>query len=109
MPAIIHVQGRFPWLVRRPSADRRWIAVCDPLNLAMEADTLDELYSVIHEALHLLMRDLLADNEIESFFRQRGWEISDIPQSNSADDVQFALPPIELIMQNVHGSERRAH
>jgi hypothetical protein len=75
----------------------------------MEAATLDELYGVINESVMLLMHDLLADNELETFFRQRGWQFSGLPAAPDPKDIEFALPPIELIMQNMHGSERRAH
>ena len=62
MPVQIEMQGRFVWMVRQPPSEgRRFVAVCEPLNLSMEGDSLDELFSLINEAVALLMIDLIAD------------------------------------------------
>ena len=92
----VNIKARFPWTIREPeSPDRRWIAVCDPLNLALEANTFSELRSVINEAVTLLLCDLYVDGELEEFFRQRGWEISSLPPPGTdPKDVQFVLPPV---------------
>jgi len=101
----IKIQGQFPWMVQQPSPNRRWIAECRPLNLAMEAETLDQLYSVINEAVSLLFYDLYLDGELEDFLRQRGWKVSGLPPAGTPD-VDFVLRPIELIVSD---PEQRAH
>jgi hypothetical protein len=110
MPSTIRVDGEFRWLIYRRAPGSRWIGVCDPLSLAVEADTLDELYSVMAEGTDLLMRDLLADNEIEQYIKERGWKISGLSDAPNSDDVQIDLSPIDWqFVRELHGIERRAH
>jgi hypothetical protein len=102
MATIIKIDANFPWTVSRRAPDRRWIGVCDPLNLAMEADSLDELRSVVGEAVDLLLRDLLQDNELHTYLGARGWKVLEFPKPDDPHDVQFQVPvhlivPVELI------------
>jgi hypothetical protein len=73
----------------------------------MEADSLDELHGVIPEAIHLLMIDLLEDNELDKYLRERGWQALNMP-SRPDGDVQFDVP-WQLIAEGARGTERRAH
>lgn len=79
------------------------------MNLVMEADSLDELHSVIEEAMQLLLVDLLRDNELDQFLREHGWRAQDIPVQARPEDVQFSVP-WELIAEGTsRDSERRPH
>jgi hypothetical protein len=66
------------WVVTQ-GASGHWIAVCDPMNLALEANSLDELYSVINEGVHFLFQDLVKNNELDEYLRERGWQASGMP------------------------------
>jgi hypothetical protein len=85
MPAIIAVHGNFRWLVYRRTPESRWIGVCDPLNLGLEADSLDELYNVIAEGVDLLLRDLWTDNELQRYMTEIGWQLSGLPRYSGAN------------------------
>lgn len=103
----IFINANLVWHAKQSDA-RHWIGVCDALNLAMEAESLDELHGLIPESIHLLMLDLLQDNELDAFLRERGWHASNIPAPTD-DDVQFEVP-WELIAEGARASgERRAH
>ena len=105
----IQVQSTLQWQVMQGASPKRWIAVCDPMNLAVEADSLPELQSVIGETIHLTFVDLLLDNELDSFLRAKGWTARGIPaQAKTQNDVVFNVP-WELIMANARDSERRAY
>ena len=108
---MIQIEGRaqLQWQARRSTVSNRWIGVCEPLNLSVEADSLDELHSVIDEALQLLLTDLLLDNELDQFLRERGWKAANLP-ARTADlkDVQFNVP-WHLVAQGNRDSQRRPH
>ena len=103
----IEGQAQLQWQARRSTTSKRWIGVCDPLNLVVEADSLDELHSVIEEALQLLLTDLLRDNELDQFLREHGWKAVNLP-AKTPMDVQFNVP-WHLIAQGNRDSKRSAH
>lgn len=91
---------------------RVWIGVCDPMNLSVQASSLDELHSVINETMNLLFLDLLVDNELDRFLKDHGWKVARIPQkvAGSEEDIKFDVP-WELIADGqgrACDSERRA-
>ena len=112
MPATVTVaielNGNLQWLASQSASSRRWIGVCAPLNLALEAESLDELHSVINETTHALMHDLLSDNELDTFLRERGWTANNIPAGANAENVCFSVP-WQLVAEGSHGSERRTN
>ena len=57
----------------------------------MEADSLDELHGLIPETIHLLMVDLLEDNELDRYLRDKGWQAVGVPASGDGD-VEFDVP-----------------
>ena len=107
MAVTIIVQGQIQWRAAR-SPSQRWVGICDAMNLAMEANSLDELHSLINETMHLLLTDLLRDNELERYLTERGWRARGMRTSQKVRDVEFDVP-WELIAEGARGSERRAN
>lgn len=103
----IQVQAQLAWLMQPTHRGRRVMAVCEPLGIAMEGDTEEELRSLIPEAIHLLMCDLLADNEFDAFLKERGWT-STKKADGSDGDVQFDVP-WRLVPAGTNGSEHQTH
>ena len=113
MPVMVSVQiqgqAQLQWRAQRSIVSRRWIGVCEPMHLVMEADSLDELHSVIDEAMQLMLVDLLRDNELDTFLREHGWRAQDIPIQTRPEDVEFSVP-WQLIAEGTRrDSERRPH
>jgi len=98
---IIAIQSQLKWVATKTRSGK-WIGECDPLNIAMEADSLDELYSLIPESIHLMFTDLLEDNELDAFLRERGWE-AHYPVNRNAKDMGFHVP-WELIASDNRGN-----
>jgi hypothetical protein len=86
----VRIHANIPWHAKRSDSSNRWIGVCEALNLSMEAETLDELHSVIPEAIHLLMMDLLEDEELAEYLREKGWQADNLPSDKT--DVTFDVP-----------------
>ena len=107
MTIAIQLKSRLQWLARQSETSDRWIGVCDSMNLAMEADSLDELHSVIAEAIHVLLIDLLEDDEFDAFLQERGWTATGIPRGPVNRDVEFDVP-WELVAEGARDSQRRA-
>jgi hypothetical protein len=104
---IVAIEANIVWHAKRSEMSKRWIGVCEALNLSMEADSLDELHCVIPEAIHLLMVDLMEDNELDRYLRDKRWTASSVP-NQAQGEVEFNVP-WELIVEGARGSERRAH
>lgn len=105
---VVQIEGRaqIQWRAEHTSSGR-WIAVCQPMNLVTEADSLDELFSVINEAMQLLLVDLLKDNELEAFLREHGWKAR-LPTAVDPTDVKFNVP-WQLVAEGMNDSARRSH
>lgn len=103
----VTIEAKLAWRAAQSPVSNRWVGVCEELNLAMEADSLDELHSLIPETMHLLMLDLLEDDELDSYLRDKGWLASDLPEQHGAD-VEFDVP-FQLIAEGMRGPERRTH
>lgn len=107
MAVIVKVEARqLPWNAERTESGR-FVATCPPMKLVTEADSLDELYSIINETMQLMLVDLLRDNELPQFLIEHGWQ-ADVPVAINPADVQFNVP-WQLIVQGANDSARRAH
>lgn len=107
---VINIKANVQWHVRQSATSKVIIAECDPLNLVVEADSTEQLAGVIAESTHLLMLDLLLDNELEQFLRERGWQAHGIPAKVKADEqVLFNLPWQLVAANSTRDSARRAN
>jgi predicted RNase H-like HicB family nuclease len=107
MTTVITVNANLEWRAQRGD-DAGWVAFCDALGLATEAETLDELHSLIPEAIHLLLIDLFEDNELDAFLKTRGWQTTQV-QAASNDDYPVRVPPWQLSVAGGNGSARAPH
>src|SRR6266508_1294623 len=88
----VNIEAKVRWRAFRSPTSKRWIGVCDELNLSTEADSLDELHSLIPECIHLLMIDLLEDNELEQYLRDKGWRATNLPTRRPRGAIEFDVP-----------------
>lgn len=105
----VEIEGKVRWKAWLTASGTR-AAECVELGLVLEADSLDELESMVREATHLLLIDLLEDNELDAFLRAKGWTATNIP-AKFAGDLEFVLPA-EIISEIGRGdknSKRTAH
>ncbi len=103
-------------IVVRINADLQWrytvgkggnyVAVCDPLQLTLQAETWAELMEDTSEVLNSIFHDLLDSNELDRFLRDKGWSLANhVP--NKTEDVQFDVPFLFAPeMANSNGSQR---
>ena len=105
----IKMQTTLEWTASQSASCNRWIAECEALGIAMEGDSLDEVYSLIGETCFALFRDLVADGELDQFLRARGWSAANLPTGPVDDDVEFSIPWSLVTQGNADGAERRAH
>lgn len=102
---MIRVNAKVQWLVSR-SSEGNFVAMCEPLGIAMEGSSLDDLYANISEAIQLVMNDLLRSGELDEFLREKGWTAVPIPRGARGDGpIPFEVP-IELVMQAARDSAR---
>lgn len=105
----ISAQAKIQWQARQSTTSSRWIGECQPMNLVMEAEDLNELYSLIDEAMQLMLMDLLRDNELDQFLREHGWRAHGIPAQLGPEEVEFSVP-WEVIAEGARrDSEHRTH
>lgn len=104
--ATIRLNANLMWTAERGAETNRWIGVCDPLGLSMEADSIDELHSLIPEAIHLLMVDLVEDNELDGFLQDRGWTAR---RDDVGSEFEVDVPWMLAVAGDADGQSRRAH
>lgn len=87
----IQMESAIQWIATETTERNRWVAQCAPLGLALEGDSLDEIHSLIDEASQHLFQDLLEDDELHLFLRERGWKVPrSIPSGD--EEIQFQVP-----------------
>jgi hypothetical protein len=105
---VITLQSQLLWrAAQTPSGN--WMGICDAMNIAVEADNLDQLHSIIPETINLLFLDLLQDGEVNQYLRERGWN-EEIPasamQSLSQGNVEFDVPWQLVLAERTRDSSR---
>lgn len=107
MSHIVQVQGQVQWEFHKDQASGRWIAVCKPLAITIEADTHTELRENIEDTLRLFMRSMFEDGEFERFLRDHGWTAANVPRNIAPRDIRFDVP-IELVARKAANGPARA-
>lgn len=102
---IIRVDTNLHWRAERGVQSGHWIGFCDALGITTEADSLDELHTLIPEAIHILMIDLVEDGELDGFLADRGWDSS---QESIDGDFEVRVPWY-LVANGTNGQPRQAH
>ncbi len=105
--ACVEVRAQIQWQFYQDDASRRWIAICEPLKVTVEADTHTELRKNIEDGVNLLFVNLLRDNELDRFMVERGWTIRG-PIPDGHQEVRFDVP-IELVARHANGLAQRVH
>jgi len=102
-------QAQLQWVTAKGASSKKHvIGVCEPMNLVVEADSLDELYSLIPETLHLMLFDLLVDNELDGFLREIGWQVQGELPAKPTEDLRFDVPWQLVVPGEMNGRQRRA-
>ena len=84
-----------------------WIGECDALGVIVEGKSLDDVQTATDEALSLLFEDLLEDNELDDFLRDRGWALIDpVPDLEEATARHIRVPVEMVDKGTVDGFER---
>lgn len=105
----IKIDAKVAWLAKQTSsAPERWMGVCEMLNIATEAESLDELHSLIPESIHLLITDLLEEDELDAFLREKGWRHTSDAPGGAPEDTIVSLP-WQMIVEGNGDLERSAH
>jgi hypothetical protein len=106
---VVQVEGQVRWEFYQDQASRRWIAICRPLSLTIEADSHTELRENIEDSLRLFMKSIFEDGEFDRFMRDQGWIAHHVPTNVAANDIRFDVP-IELIAKAAaNGPPRQLH
>lgn len=94
MEHTVRINTRLEWQLKRTSQGG-FLAVCEPLGLALEADDEGEARSLIEEGLHYFFLDHLEDGTLDQFLQSKGWERSSaLPMAGHepSDIVRFDVP-----------------
>jgi len=104
---MVQIQAKLEWHFYRDERSRRYIAVCEPLKVTIEADSHAELCENIEDGLNLLFRNLVRDQEFDRFLQARGWlALGPVPEN--LETARFDVP-FELIARKVNDSARAFH
>ena len=102
---LIRIDTNLAWRAEQGLKSNRWVGFCDALGITTEADTLDELHSLIPEAIHILMVDLVEDGDFDEFLNDRGWTSS---SEEGVGDLEVRVPWF-LVANGANGQPRQAH
>jgi hypothetical protein len=74
--AVVSIEAEIPWVYAQDPETKRFVAVCNALNITLEADSVTELLPLITESMDKLFSVIAADGSIDEFLRARNWEAS---------------------------------
>lgn len=106
----VQVNAQVQWEFSQDAKSGRWIAICKPLALTIEADTHTELRENIADAMNLLMRSMMGSGDLDQFLRDRGWSTAhqQIAKGDGDRDVFFDVP-IELVAKTLFSTQLVYH
>jgi hypothetical protein len=94
---VLKILTGFQWRLEKTQAkDGRVIAVCDRLNLTVEAEKPEELRETIDSATTLFFRDLMRDGELDRFCQDKDIKYQ---IENVTSDVMELEPPSLLLSE----------
>lgn len=91
----IQIHANLEWQLERTRRGR-FLAVCQPLALTLEADSQEEALSLINEGLHYFFLDHLAEGTLARFLMNKGWQASALPVAYTPGDVVTFEVPFSL-------------
>lgn len=100
---LVRVDANLIWQIRQYK-DGGYLAICDPIGITIEGETMSELMEEISSTLDAMLRNLLKTNDLDRFMREHGWKIlGRIPTPKR--DIRFDVPFFTEKMKG-HGSQR---
>ncbi len=99
------INAKLSWRAFKARGGRgNWIAVCEPLGLTIESERYSELAEDVGDAIDLMFRDLLRNNDLDRFLRQRGWTRGRGALPVRVADARFDVPFDLLVSRSRGGS-----
>ena len=86
---VVHVGTTASWQYHR-TPQNTVVAICDELQLTLEADTLPELFAMIRDGMEALIEDLAETQYLDQYAKERKWSIQRIDADSS--EGHFDLP-----------------
>lgn len=104
---LVQVNAKLQWQTQRAQGGN-WVAFCEPLKLTFQAETWANLLEDIALGLDAMLKDLMVNNELDRFLRDRGWTTMG-PIPAEPKNIRFDIPFYILPAPNAHGPQRRPH
>lgn len=105
---LVQIEANVQWIWRKGNGGN-YVAICDPLNITLQAASYSELMEDIAHSLDALLKDLMESHELDQFMRDHGWKpVAPIPArpKDMWFDVPFTVMPA---MAGMNGSQRSLH
>ena len=87
---VVHVGTSASWQYHR-TPHGTVVAVCNDLNLTLEADTLPDLFATIMEGMEALVEDLAETGDLAQYAEAHGWSIQRIDALEGQFDMPLSL------------------
>ena len=107
---VIHLDANLAWRVARLGEryERRWLGICDDLDLTVESSTYQELMEDIGDTLDAVLLDLCQEGRLDDFLTRQGWRVVDDQQWSGVDpdELSFDLPftPQQMTSRDLEAS-----
>jgi predicted RNase H-like HicB family nuclease len=88
---IVRIDAQLPWRFTIGKGGN-YVAVCDPLQLTLQAETWADLMEDTSDVLNSVFKDLLKNGQLDAFLRMHGWNfMGQVPQRDQ-ENVRFDVP-----------------
>ncbi|MDQ6632532.1 MAG: hypothetical protein M3Y82_12390 [Verrucomicrobiota bacterium] len=90
---VISLEGQITWKYCEDIKARKWVAVCDPFQITIQADSFPELREGMSESIDAMLTELLSTGDLDKFLEEHGWSsVSPIPQKSARARLSFDVP-----------------
>jgi hypothetical protein len=94
----VAVNTEVEWLYAQDPATKHFVAVCPKLNITLEADSLNELLSLIPESVDGLFKTLIKKGDLHAFLCEMNWDYDIGSTEKSAARFEPPLPRINPVL-----------
>jgi hypothetical protein len=103
---VVQIQARdLRWQFHR-SANGNWIATCEAIGQAAQAETFDQLPARINEILNHLLLDLYQEGDLDEFLLKHGWQMAVNLPREVQQGIVFEVPYELMAARNAEARAR---
>lgn len=91
--AVVSLEGQLTWKYCHDPKTQKWVAICEPFRITLQADSFPELRESMSESIDAMLTELWSTGDLEPFLEEHGWaSITPLPEKPRRSGLSFDVP-----------------